>query len=61
MRIPQTNLQTIKLGTHAVQAFCIFIGGCLSLAVLTKDGDTGGQVSYYFGLVSNAVDSITKA
>lgn len=51
MRVPQTYIQKIKAGIHFAQAFLIFIGGCLALAVLTKDGDTGGQVGFYFALV----------
>jgi hypothetical protein len=52
MRIPQTYIQKIKAGVHFVQAFLIFIGGCLALAVLTKDGKTGAQIGFYFALVS---------
>jgi hypothetical protein len=51
MRIPQTQLQNIKAGLHAVQAFFIFIAGCLSLAVLTKAGGSSGATGYMFGLV----------
>jgi hypothetical protein len=52
MRIPQTYIQKAKAGLHFAQAIFIFIGGCLALAVLTKDGGTGGQVGFYFALVS---------
>ena len=52
MRISQTAIQKIQAGVHFAQAFLIFIGGCLALAVLTKDGTTGGQIGFYFGLVS---------
>ena len=52
MRIPQSSIQKIKTVVHIAQAALIFIGGCLALAVLTKDGKTGGQVGYYFALVS---------
>jgi len=51
MRIPQTYIQHSKAGVHFAQAFCIFITGCLALAVLTKDGGTGGATGYMFGLV----------
>ena len=54
MRISQSYIQKSKAGIHVAQALLIFIGGCLALAVLTKDGETGGQVGYYFGLVSIA-------
>ena len=52
MRIEQTHIQRTKAGIHFAQAFLIFIGGCLALAVLTKNGKTGGQIGFYFGLVS---------
>ncbi|KAK5166296.1 uncharacterized protein LTR77_008557 [Saxophila tyrrhenica] len=48
MRIPQTYYQKIKAGLHFAQGFLIFIAGCLALAVLTQEGEHGGQVGYYF-------------
>jgi hypothetical protein len=30
----------------------IFIGGSIALAVMTKDGETGGAITYHFALVS---------
>lgn len=51
MQIPQTHLQKAKAVGHALQALFIFIGGCLTLAVLTQDGGEGGQTGYYFALV----------
>ena len=58
MRIQQTLLQKIKIGVHIAQLVLIFIGGCLSLAVLTEHGKTGGQVGFYFALVSPPADNI---
>jgi hypothetical protein len=52
MRIQQTQLQQIKLAVHAGQLVFLIIGGILALVVLTKDGKTGGSVSFYFALVS---------
>ena len=52
MRIQQTQLQQIKLALHAAQLVFLIIGGILALVVLTKDGKTGGSVSFYFALVS---------
>lgn len=60
MRIPQTYIQRTKAGLHFAQAFCIFIAGCLSLDVLTKDGGTGGQTGYFFGLVSTLLVSLRE-
>jgi hypothetical protein len=52
MRIQQTQLAKTKAALHIAQLLFIFIGGCLTLAVLTEDGETGGSVGFYFGLVS---------
>jgi len=52
MRISQSDAQRSKAAAHAVQTFAIFITGCLALSVLTKDGETGVQVEFMFGLVS---------
>ena len=52
MKIPQTYLQKAKAGGHIAQAVFTFVGGCLALAVLTKAGGTGGEVGFFFGLVS---------
>lgn len=51
MRIEQTYIQKSKAFFHGAQALLTFIAGCLALAILTKDGETGGQVGYYFALV----------
>ena len=52
MRIPQTDIQRTKVLVHVAQLVFLFIGGILALVVLTKDGETGGSVGFYFGLVS---------
>ena len=52
MRIPQNYIQKVKAGVHGLQAFSIFIAGCLSLAVLTKKGGIDGSTGYMFALVS---------
>ena len=56
MRLPQTKLQSIKAIVHFVQVFVIFIAGCLTLAVMTKDGGFGGQTGFYFALVSPSTE-----
>ncbi|KAF2714824.1 hypothetical protein K504DRAFT_457020 [Pleomassaria siparia CBS 279.74] len=50
MRVPQSYIQKLKVVAHVFQAILIFIAGCLTLAVLTKDGDTGGATKYYIAL-----------
>lgn len=51
MRIEQSYVQKSKATLHAAQTLFIFIGGCLALAVLTKDGGTSGATGFFFGLV----------
>lgn len=53
MRIPQTKTQRTKAIVHLSQAFVVFIAGCLTLAVMTKDGGFGGQTGFYFALVQS--------
>lgn len=55
------KLGKIKQAIHAVQAVFIFMAWALSLAVLTKDGQDGGQTGFYFGLVSMKVLSVDSA
>jgi len=50
MRIEQTREQQIKSGLHFAQALLIFIAACLTLAVMTKAGGTGGATGYYFAM-----------
>lgn len=51
MRIEQTYFQKAKALFHAFQALFTFVAGCLALAILTKAGNHGGQVGFYFALV----------
>lgn len=51
MRIEQTYFQKAKALSHGVQALFIFVAGCLALAILTKSGNHGGQIGFYFALV----------
>ncbi|KAH7122404.1 hypothetical protein B0J11DRAFT_337580 [Dendryphion nanum] len=50
MRIPQSYIQKCKVVAHVFQFFLIFITGCITLAVLTKGGETGGATKFYFAL-----------
>jgi len=51
MRVPQSYIQKCKVAAHILQVLFIFIGACIAIAVLTKDGETGGAVTFYFALV----------
>jgi hypothetical protein len=51
MRIEQSYYQKAKAAFHAGQALLTFVAGCLALAILTKSGNHGGQVGFYFALV----------
>ena len=53
MRIEQSYYQKAKAAGHAAQALLTFVAGCLALAILTKSGNHGGQVGFYFALVSH--------
>jgi hypothetical protein len=57
MRIEQSYYQKSKALFHAAQALFTFVAGCLALAILTKSGNHGGQVGFYFALVSFHVKS----
>lgn len=51
MRVPQSYIQRCKAVAHIFQALLVFIAGCLTLAVIAKDGTTGGATKYYIALV----------
>ncbi|KAK0940248.1 hypothetical protein LTR29_008146 [Friedmanniomyces endolithicus] len=46
----QTYLQPIKSGVHLAQTLFAVVGGCLALAVLTKDGGISGATAFLFAL-----------
>ncbi|ORY16190.1 hypothetical protein BCR34DRAFT_584643 [Clohesyomyces aquaticus] len=48
-RIPQSYIQKCKVTAHVFQVLLIFIGACITIAVLTK-GDTGGATKFFFAL-----------
>lgn len=61
MRIPQNHLQKVKAGVHGAQAFCIFVAGCLALAVLTKSGGMSATTGYFFGLVWSLAAALMRS
>jgi hypothetical protein len=52
MRIPQSYIQKCKVVGHVFQSIFIFVGLCITIAVFTKEGETGGATRYYLALVS---------
>lgn len=53
MRIPQSYVQKCKVVAHGFQILFIFIAACIAIAVMTKDGETGGGTKFYFAMVWN--------
>jgi hypothetical protein len=51
MRIPQSYVQKCKVVAHIFQAIFVFVAACLTIAVMTKDGDIGGPTKYFFAMV----------
>lgn len=51
MRIPQSYVQKCKAVAHAFQALFIFIALCMTIAIFTMNGTTGGATAYYLALV----------
>jgi hypothetical protein len=52
MRVPQSYIQKCKVVGHVFQALFIFVAGCITLAIMTKDGSTGGATKFFFALAS---------
>ena len=50
MKIPRNHLGKIKTVLHGLQAAFVFLGFCLTIAVLVN-GETDGRTKYYFALV----------
>ncbi|KAL1962604.1 hypothetical protein VTN77DRAFT_9397 [Rasamsonia byssochlamydoides] len=50
MRLPSTSPARIKNIIHAFQAFVIFLGWALTIAVFTKGDGIDGRSAWYFGL-----------
>lgn len=51
MKLPHVNLSRTKTILHALQAFIIFLGWAMTIAVFTRDGPTDGRTVYYFIMV----------
>jgi hypothetical protein len=51
MRVPQSYVQKCKVVAHVFQVLFLFVGACIAIAVMTKDGETGGAVKFHFALV----------
>ena len=51
-RIPQSYVQKCKILLHALQVVFIFVAGCLTIAIMSKDGTIGGATKYFFAMVS---------
>jgi hypothetical protein len=51
MRIPQSYVQKCKVVAHIFQAIFIFAALCITIAVFTMDGETGGATKFYVALV----------
>lgn len=51
MRLPSTSPARIKNIIHAFQAFTIFLGWTLTIAVFTKGDGIDGRSGWYFGMV----------
>lgn len=52
MRIPQSYVQKCKVVAHSFQILFIFVAACIAIAVMVKDGPTGGGTKFFFALVS---------
>lgn len=51
MKLNTSYVQKCKTVAHIFQIILIFIAGCITIAVLTKGGETGGATKYYLTLV----------
>ena len=45
--------QRAKNVVHAIQALAIFVAWAMIIALLTKGGNLGGRIWYYFALVGS--------
>lgn len=61
MRNRLNKLGKVKAGLHATQALFIFIAWALTIAVLTRNGGTGGQTWFFFILVGHQMVPENKA
>ncbi|CBY00802.1 hypothetical protein IAQ61_011710 [Plenodomus lingam] len=58
MRVPQSYIQKCKVVAHSFQAVFIFVAAVLTIAVMTKDGSTGGSTKYFFAMCFFSIPAI---
>ncbi|KAF1851153.1 uncharacterized protein K460DRAFT_272682 [Cucurbitaria berberidis CBS 394.84] len=58
MRIPQSYIQKCKATAHGFQAILVFIAACLTIAVMIKDGSTGGPTKFYLAMCFVSIPAI---
>ncbi|KAF1983423.1 hypothetical protein K402DRAFT_306669, partial [Aulographum hederae CBS 113979] len=58
MRISPKGVQRAKVTAHAIQALCIFIAACLTIAVFTKSGGTDGRSKFFFAMCFLSVPAL---
>ncbi|KAF1832770.1 hypothetical protein BDW02DRAFT_570677 [Decorospora gaudefroyi] len=58
MRIPQSYIQKCKVVAHTFQAIFVFVAACLTIAVMTKDGEIGGATRYFFAMCFLSIPAI---
>ncbi|KAH8724755.1 hypothetical protein GQ44DRAFT_617465 [Phaeosphaeriaceae sp. PMI808] len=58
MRVPQSYIQKCKIVAHVGQTLFIFVGLCITIAVLTKAGDTGSATKFYLALCFLSIPAI---
>ncbi|USP78591.1 uncharacterized protein yc1106_05865 [Curvularia clavata] len=58
MRIPQSYIQKCKVVAHCFQAIFVFIAACLTITVMTKDGEIGGATRYFFAMCFLSIPAI---
>jgi hypothetical protein len=51
MRVPQSYIQKCKVAMHCFQAVFVFVAACLTIAVMTKEGEIDGATKYFFAMV----------
>ncbi|KAF2854181.1 hypothetical protein T440DRAFT_465180 [Plenodomus tracheiphilus IPT5] len=58
MRVPQSYIQKCKVVAHTFQAVFVFVAAVLTIAVMTKDGSTGGPTKYFFAMCFFSIPAI---
>ncbi|KAL6706735.1 hypothetical protein ACN47E_005277 [Coniothyrium glycines] len=58
MRVPQSYIQKCKVVAHSFQALFVFIALCLTIAVMVKDGESGGATKYFLAMCFLSIPAI---